>query len=64
MKGKGKREGWAGIVDGGIHFYRLDAYYDNVRHADLFGSKREAEKCYEEVVRVTVERQPKKTRKP
>jgi hypothetical protein len=38
---------WVGIVSGNIHFY-LDLDY-KVWRADLFRTKREAQKCYEEV---------------
>lgn len=47
---------YVGLVEGKIHFFRDANYYDRVRRADLFASWREAKKCYEDVVRVTVER--------
>jgi hypothetical protein len=53
---------YVGCVNGRIHFYRELSYYDGVRHADLFASEREAMKCYEDVVRVTVERLQRKAR--
>ena len=51
---------YVGLVNGKIHLFRDQEYYDGVRRADLFTSKREAAKCYEEVACVTVERLPKR----
>lgn len=53
---------WVGLVNGKIHLYRQNSYYDGVWHGDLFTTRREAKKCYEEVVQVIVERiQPKRS---
>jgi hypothetical protein len=56
--GAGRQQFYVGRVEGKIFFYR-DLDY-NVLRADLFKSRRAARKCYDDVVRVTVERLPKK----
>ena len=56
MKRKGKvRKMWIGFCDGELHLYRSPDYYDSVRHADLFATRADARKCYQDVRRVTVE---------
>ena len=46
-----RRKVYVGVVCNATpHFYRDQNYYDGVRKADLFASKKEARKCYEKVL--------------
>ena len=40
---------YIGRCDSLPYYYRSEKYYENVRHGDIFASKKEAKKCYQEV---------------
>lgn len=46
---KKKLKVYIGKCDTLPYFYKSENYYDGVRHGDMFASKKEAKKCYQEV---------------
>lgn len=45
---------WIGLVDGKPHLFSDPGYYRLVERGDFFRTKKDALKCYEEVVRVII----------
>ncbi len=56
MKSKRKKSyvGYAGFVDGKLSIYYDQDYYEGVTRIEIFKHKHQAQKCYQDVRRVTI----------
>jgi hypothetical protein len=59
-----KRKLWVGFSDGKIHFYQDPDYYHGVLKADLFRTRKEAKRCYQDVRPLPIQRNTVKKERP